>query len=202
MTKTRKLNLFDRTFFLTSVAIFIVIAVFDYSNKSQWFWDSLVAFGGLLLAYDLYKYRKITLPTTFLLVLHLILHTMNLYGVEMLKTGYKFDTVIHAFGGFMGAVVFFQLIKNNLSGKYFKTAIFTITILAVLGAGAIVEIVEYGGKVFLGEGDGLFFYGLGDYGDWGNAIQDMVFNGIGALFFIAIIMMDNGEFYKKIFEHE
>ncbi|MEM3126644.1 MAG: hypothetical protein QW331_01060 [Candidatus Woesearchaeota archaeon] len=197
----RNLTTFDKVFFISVIVVFVIIALVDFLNKSQWFWDSLVAFAGLYLAYDLYIYKKLSLPAIFLGVLHLIVHTMNLYGLQIFTTGYNFDTIIHAFGGFAGAVIFFQLIKNNLKGHYFKTAIFTITFMAVMGAGAIVEIVEYGGKIFLGEGDGLFFYGLGDYGDWGNAIQDMLFNGIGALFFITILMMDNGEFYNKIFEH-
>ncbi len=202
MTIPRKLTLFDKAFFYSVIVIFVVVAIIDFFTKSQWFFDSLVAFAGLFLAYDLYKWRKISLEAVFLMALHLIIHTMNLYGVGIFNTGYKFDALIHGFGGFVAALIFFQLIKNNLKGHYFRTAIFIITILAALGAGSIIEVVEYGGKIFLGEGDGLFFYGVGDYGDWGNAIQDMVFNGVGAAFFILLLIIDNGQFYKKYLEHD
>jgi len=202
MTNPRKLSLFDKVFFCYVILIFVLIATIDFFTKSQWFFDSIVAFTGLFLAYDLYKWRKISLEAVFLMSMHLIIHTMNLYSVSIFDTGYKFDALIHGFGGFMGAVIFFQLIKNNLKGPYFRTAIYAITILATMGGGSIIEIVEYAGKIFLGEGDGLFFYGVGDYGDWGNAIQDMVFNGVGAVFFILLLIIDNGNFYKKYLEHD
>ena len=44
----------------------------------------------------------------------------------------------------------------------------------------MVEILEFVGYSFLGEGEGLLFYGTGDFGEWNNVSWDLISNTLGA----------------------
>lgn len=52
---------------------------------------------------------------------------------------------------------------------------------AALGLGAVGEIMEWLGYGILGSGKGFFYFGVGDEGEWRNAILDMSFDLAGGL---------------------
>ena len=81
----------------------------------------------------------------------------------------------------------------------------TITILvimmfATMGVGSLVEMTEFWGYLYLGEGDGVLFFGGGDTdpvlinevgGGWINAMEDLVNNFLGGLLAIIIFIFVN-----------
>jgi uncharacterized membrane protein YjdF len=44
-----------------------------------------------------------------------------------------------------------------------------------------MEIIEFIGYSVFGEGEGLLFFGKGDFGEWYNALWDMMCNMFGAI---------------------
>ena len=59
-----------------------------------------------------------------------------------------------------------------------------VAVLAVIlacGMGTFIEITEYFGYAYLGEGEGILRFGAGDEGEWNDAVWDMICNTLGAI---------------------
>ena len=110
----------------------------------------------------------------FFLLLLVILHNSSLYSLHFFAL--KFENFLHFFGGFTLAIIADRILREKLS----RIKRFTLIIILALGIGAITEIVEWSGYTILGEGEGLFFFGVGDEDSWNNTIIDMIFNMLGA----------------------
>lgn len=88
--------------------------------------------------------------------------------------GLRFDKYVHAFNSFAGAALMTHLLKATDSRSPLMSV---IIILTVLGAGAVVEIVEYLVTITVKSN------GVGPYD---NNMQDLIANLIGALLFECI----------------
>jgi len=101
-------------------------------------------------------------------------------------------------------VFFLNYIKTFFKkSKIEKTILILIAILAALGIGSIIELSEYLGYLFLGQGEGfLYFGGTGDLtgnynlgGAWINSSVDMIFNLVGS--FAGLVAYFVYEKFKK-----
>ncbi|MBI4154572.1 hypothetical protein HY498_00605 [Candidatus Woesearchaeota archaeon] len=173
-------------FWIIVFILFIFLAIFtgvkDYINDSILF---------IILVIFVYKFKKILnlSKLSFILIgLSMMLHNLGVFGFYGKFEWY--DILTHIFGlSAVGFSVFFFL-KDKFKNKL-------LLILAALmvssGIGVIIENIEYGGYLILGEGEGAFLYGEGDFqgekhAAWIDSMQDLINNWIGALLgiFIAI----------------
>jgi uncharacterized membrane protein YjdF len=76
-----------------------------------------------------------------------------------------------------------------------KIAVFAI--LAAIGLTSMNEIIEYFGAYFLGSGQGLLYYGAGDFGAYADTAWDLICNTLGALCAVIIMTSCNVIFCKK-----
>ena len=123
----------------------------------------------------------------------LILHNMGLYATSPL--GIRFDHYMHFIGGFALAVIGDRIFNEKMSrGKRF-----ILIVVFALGIGAVGEIFEWLGYGILGTGDGFFFYGMGDEGEWRNSMLDLIFNSLGCISFalFAFFRKDKGNITFK-----
>jgi len=115
----------------------------------------------------------------------IIMHSLYFYGAYFF--GIPFEYIMHVFGSFAVALGVDRFYNVNLPIIH---RVFLVVLITV-GIGAILEIFEWLGYAYLGEGDGIFMYGFGDYGAWQNSIVDMLFNFIGAIFSLFFIKWKN-----------
>jgi uncharacterized membrane protein YjdF len=88
-----------------------------------------------------------------------------------------------------------NLFSNKIKTKFHILLI--LAVLASLGVGSVIEISEYVGFLFVGEGEGFFYFGgTGDItqkentdGAWVNSSIDMIFNLIGSLAGLSIFLI-------------
>lgn len=111
----------------------------------------------------------------FFLIFALVLHDLFLYDTS--PFGIRFDHYMHFVGGFTIAIIIDRVFNEKLS----KIKRFILLVIFALGIGAVGEIIEWTGYQVLGLGEGFFRYGIGDEGEWKNAIFDLIFNGFGAM---------------------
>ena len=128
----------------------------------------------------------------FLFFLALLFHNFGVFGFyNKYPLYFQYDYITHFFGGLALGIFFFNFFKKNIDGK---VLVLFLSLLATLGVGSIIEIIEYSGYLFLGQGDGFFYFGgKGDLGRknsmteaWSNSSIDMIFNLIGGIIGIII----------------
>jgi hypothetical protein len=126
--------------------------------------------------------RRLSFPTWLLFIVQIgiLLHFAGaffpieggrLYDAHPL--GLRFDKYVHAFNAFAGAALTRHLMNETHSRSPLMSA---IVVMVVLGAGSVVEIVEY--LVSLT----VVNHGVGSYD---NNMQDLISNLVGALIFEA-----------------
>lgn len=110
-----------------------------------------------------------------------VLDDLPLYRAHLL--GIPGDKVIHAFNSAAGAVFVTALFRRL--GLVLKGWEGFIVLMVVSGAGALVEIVEYGGTLVLP---------MTHVGDYANNMQDLIANLLGALagWVLAHLIMRDG----------
>ena len=128
----------------------------------------------------LFTYRKIklNLPIALLSAFTLLLHHLKLYG--NFYFGIPFDRIMHFTAGVTLCLIFYNYLykSKTLQNKW------TVSLLAICiaaGIGSFMEIIEFVGYSFLGQGEGILFYGTGDFGEWNNLSWDLIMNTCGAI---------------------
>ena len=163
---------------LIIIIIFACIILFFISIalRSEFSYDFLAT---ILIAILLYTLRIKLNQNRYTIIFGLaalMLHNMGVFGIYGLSLGpFRFEHIMHLIGGLAGFVMSYHFVYRLTPGKRVFAAI-----LIAIGGGAIIEIIEYLGYGVLGAGEGLFFYGVGDYGDWANTSIDMINNLFGA----------------------
>ena len=165
---------------LTAVlgVIILIILFFRYSIvvKTEFVYD--VVASTLIVAIFFIFYDKLHQDciSYFFLMFALIIHNLGIYATS--PFGIRFDHYMHFFGGFTIAIIGDRIFNEKFSrGKRF-----VFVVIFALGIGAIGEILEWIGYGILGKGDGFFFFGMGDEGEWRNSMLDLIFNFIGGTF--------------------
>lgn len=166
-------------FFILSVfAFFTVWGVYTVVKwDKEFIFDRFFAASIALATFFLYRSMKLSVPTIAVGTFALVLHHLKLY--QKVYLGIPFDHYMHFAGGFALALIFCEyFINSEKRPNYAKT--FFLSICVASGIGSFMEIIEFTGKSILGHGQGLLFYGDGDWGEYNNTAWDMINNTIGA----------------------
>lgn len=180
-------NKFVKYGIFTLLAVFIFLTILSFSTGDlELIGDKFVAMGMLLVALLWYKSFNLSIPTAIFGAFALVLHHLKLYGNVYLNI--PFDRWMHVIATMAIALIIFEYFKaHNKKNILSLFAICMISLMVALGAGSIIEIIEFMGYSFLGEGEGLLRYGVGDFGEWNNACWDLMSNTLGA--FIGVTLM-------------
>src|SRR3989338_637322 len=160
---------------------FLLLIIYRLYDEPDLFLDAIVS---LLLYALFYHYHKMFHQDSlswFFVTFTILLHNLHLYGTSPL--GIRFDHYMHFIAGFTIALVTDRLLSERL--PLFKRVI--VLVLCALGFGAIGDVVEWLGYGILGSGKGFFYFGIGDEGEWRNAILDTIFNGLGGITLASLV---------------
>lgn len=106
-----------------------------------------------------------------------IIHNLGMFGLYSINPfGIGFDNYIHTFFGFTFSLILFR--AYDKVGPYRGWFKYIEIIGFIVAFGAFHEILEFLGSYFLGSGDGMFHFGIGDI-RYGDAQRDMINNLIG-----------------------
>jgi uncharacterized membrane protein YjdF len=160
---------------LTGTGIFILLGLrYILFYNSKFILDIAMSIIAVSVFYMLYDRLHQDNISYLLMIITLLLHDLSLYGNNIF--GIPFEHYMHFFGGFTIATITDRLFNEKLH----KAKRFLLLIIFSLGIGAIVEITEWIGFKILGPGEGLFYFGAGDFDSWHNTIKDLIFNASGA----------------------
>jgi uncharacterized membrane protein YjdF len=143
--------------------------------------DRLLLAGISLAAVLLHKKLQMTVYSAVIGLVPVTLHSLGWYHTYWL--GIPFDLFLHFSAGFAISLILFDCLKGQCLSTW-HSALFAI--MATAGLGSFLEIFEYLGFSYGGEGTGIFFYGAGDFGEWANATKDMIANTLGATLSVAL----------------
>lgn len=132
----------------------------------------LIIIIGLSLLF-MHRQLRLNMPVLLFGMVPVLLHSLGWYSIVFL--GIPYDHYIHFFAGAAITIVLYRaLAKDDHSG-------ILLAVCVTAGLGSFMEIIEFLGYKYGGAGSGILFYGAGDYGEWNNAVWDMLMNTVGAL---------------------
>lgn len=177
----------DRTIQASLAVTAIFILYFFHKAmvlRSKAIFDVILAFILISIAWFYYDKIKLTPITAVFGEIFLIFHMLGALGwYDTYVWIVPYDAIMH----YYGPLVLFVIIFNYLRVYEKETLrLFLLAGLATLGLNAIQEVVEFVGNSVLGGGEGMFFYGAGDFGEK-NTEQDLVANFLGVLTGVAIM---------------
>ena len=197
------------------IAAFACIIIEAVIRKvGAWLPESLFFIAFIFLCLWQWNNMKLTHTSFSLLIIALFLHCAGVFGFySESPLPFAWDHVTHFFGIFAVNIFLFHFFEDRLQkGKTFNNLfVLFIVLLASLGVGSLIENIEFSGYTFLGEGEGVLYFGVGDGtlssnmeaidtdmmnfagGGWFNAMWDLVFNLLGAITGVIVMLL-----YKKI----
>ena len=161
--------------------------------RSSWFYDAIASI--VLIIFFTWKRQWFHFNTysTSLVCAAIIFHnlgTLGYYAVSPLFMQY--DHFTHLFGFVACAFFIHGIIVPYFKGS--RTRLYFLIFMACLGAGTLIEMSEFIGYLFLGEGEGMFFLGAGDFGgdlgpvfasdvakEWIDSMWDLIYNALGTI---------------------
>ncbi|MFO8016662.1 MAG: hypothetical protein R6U32_06155 [Candidatus Woesearchaeota archaeon] len=174
--KTEAEDKIIRALCLAGLAFFFVWGVITIAVRdNELIFDRFYSAAIMLAAYLFYRRMHLRLPALLLAFAVLFLHHLKLYG----QTYYgflQFDMIMHFAAGAALAVIFYQYLSYDHSRLWSAV----MALLVAVGIGSLSEIMEYVGYYLLGPGEGLLFYGEGDFGEYADVAWDMMMNTAGA----------------------
>lgn len=160
--------------YIIFVLVFVISAIYNFIVKSQWFFDNIFAMLLLTAVFFLAEWFEIGKKEFILLNFALVVHNLGAFGFYNLNKGiFNYDTLVHLLLSFITAYILFNFFVQKLHIRKHKRVRFSIidehkviiiflVISSVIMLGTIVEIVEFFGFMYLGNGEGMFFTGAGD----------------------------------------
>ena len=182
--------------YLVFLILYAILGIYSYGNGKAWTYDSLFSIALLTFLFFSSNKLKIGRLELYLINIGIILHLAGFFGAYSLGFGFfQWDNIVHIFNGGVVAWIIFNFFSKtfekdkNMKKLYDEHKVFLLflVISVAVTLGAFIELTEFGGFVFLGPGEGLFFAGSGDtdgpsiYGDYADTMDDQVSNVIGAL---------------------
>ena len=189
----------EKLLFISFLVIFTALFIFSFFSRYKYLIDSLVATSIIIFLFSFYKELNLTKTIFSLIFVSLLLHNLGVFGFyNQSPLPFSYDRLTHFVGGLSLALFFINFFNKNLKTKFFFLVLFAVA--ASLGVGSIIEISEYIGFLFVGEGEGFFYFGgTGDItlkgnldGAWVNSSTDMIYNLLGSLAGLSIFL-----FYEK-----
>ncbi|MCX8146858.1 MAG: hypothetical protein N3D84_00090 [Candidatus Woesearchaeota archaeon] len=138
----------------------------------------------MLVGYFFYRKLHLKIKSVLFGGFVLFLHHLKLYGNVYFGI-IQFDMIMHFLAGIALAVILYDCLSFGRSKKESAMLAFFVAI----GICSLSEIMEYIGYYFLGPGEGLLFYGTGDFGEYADVCWDMICNSIGALVGVLAAML-------------
>lgn len=173
---------------ILSFIIFTALGIIAIITKNaEFIYDRFFSAALVLFGYFIHRRIYLRLYAFLLTMVVVVIHHLKLYGLTFY--GFlEFDMIMHFSAGFAIALVLYGYLKYEMDGSKFKYGL--IAFLCTLGITSLNEIIEYFGYYFLGPGEGLLFYGTGDFGGYADTAWDLVCNTLGAFFavFLAIVL--------------
>jgi len=177
--------------FYCAMAFFFFWGISEYFNKNyDLIADRFYIVGVLVIFYYSYKIWYMDMVSVLVGLVPLLLHSWGKFGSRLF--GIPFDHYLHFSAGFALALIahkyIYTITKRKISEKSQKSRIITqagillIVLCVVAGIGSFLEVAEFYGADYLGEGRGVWLYGAGDFGGWENSVKDMIMNTLGAFF--------------------
>jgi len=197
-----------KVIFGLGILTFLVLIMFSFVLENRGFVPEMVFFIFLIsFLYVIYDRLNLNLPIFIIFILSLVPHTLGFLGFYTVSPlPIQWDHVTHFFPLLATTLMFFNFLHKWMDKKFFsfKTiSLVLIVMLAAMGIGTIIELVEFAGFLFLGFGDGGLFFGAGDAcpqfinfteqiiysgGGWFNTMYDLIWNDIGILVGLAIMI--------------
>ena len=103
----------------------------------------------------------------------ILLHNLGSFGFYSWRIGIvEYDSLVHFISAFIGAYIIFHLIVQQLQMRRLQHVAKTIiderllllflVMSSVAMLGTMVELIEFTGFLYFGEGEGILFNGAGD----------------------------------------
>ncbi len=162
------------TIFMYVVGGTITVATGDL----EFIFDRFATVAIFVFVYFMYRRLHMNLSLFAVLFLTILIHHLKLYG--NVYFGIPFDRIMHFAAGMTIALIIYNYLKNSES-RPSMAKVFFISLLTAAGLASMIEILEFAGYSFLGAGEGLLFYGTGDFGEYNNLSWDLMSNTLGAL---------------------
>jgi len=186
--------------YLGFIFILVVLAIYNYVNKSQWVIDNILSFTLVTVVLLIAPWLKAGKREFSLICVALLVHNLGSFGFYELTFGiFGYDDFVHFVSAGIVAFMLFNFIvktmsvkktyskswQNNLN-KAFVIIIIVVSIVTMLGL--FIELVEFAGFMLLEPGEGILFYGSGD-GDnpdevitqYSDTMKDFFVNFVGAI---------------------
>lgn len=187
--------------FVVFLLVYIALAFFNFFVRSQWLLDNLVAIVFLAFVFMISRWLLMGPGGFILFNVALLLHNMGSFGWYNWEWGFMaYDNIVHFVGALVAAWIIFNFVSSKLHiikhhrvkhtvVDEHKVVFIFLVMASVAMMGTFVEIVEFGGFVFLGPGEGMFFTGSGDGGysiddfelQYRDTMEDIILNTIGSV---------------------
>ena len=198
-----------KSIFAFFIVLYISFAIYSFLHTSQWIFDNFVAIAFTIFIFCIYRWAMLSWRTFLLFNMALTLHNLGTFGLYNLGQGFfAYDAIVHLFGSMVTAYIIFNLVSQKLHFRGRKRVRKTVidehrvmlvflVIASVAMLATFIELVEFGGFVFLGPGEGMFFTGSGDGGyttddfkaQYFDTMQDIIVNTIGSFIGVLIFYM-------------
>lgn len=184
----RKIDIFAGV----NAGLFLILCVFRYHSRfvdfrgaghvEEFFVYASVILGGIIFLWRAFRHHPFDWPVLLLLQAGILMHFSGafvtidagrLYDAHLL--GIRYDKYVHLVNAFAMAFLMGRLFR--MQGIAFTRLHAILLLIAVLGLGAIIEMVEYGVVLTFVEN------GVGDYD---NNMQDLLANFCGSLIYVAL----------------
>ncbi|MBW3011701.1 DUF2238 domain-containing protein, partial [Candidatus Woesearchaeota archaeon] len=172
-------------------AVFLIWGIIELFAGNTLAYDRLFSAAIALIAFFLYKRMKLSLAALLFGLFALVLHNAYFYG--NFYFGIPFDRIMHFTAGMAVAFIFYEFMSTK---KINKWGLMFLVIFIAAGITSMMEILEFFGYHYLQGGEGIFFYGTGDFGEYNNVSWDLISNTSGAIFASLLLFLKKYK-YKK-----
>jgi len=198
-----------------SILIFLTTIGISITNEVYGFIPDAIIFSLMIIFFAFtYETFRLNTPILTMITIGLLLHMCGIFGwYHTSPLPIQWAHITHFFGTLPFACMFYRFLDQWSDMKLFtkkNLAIIIAVFLCATGAGAIVELSEFAGYLTLGYGEGALMFGDGDGtqgltgdaliqtigGGWINMGWDLIFNTLGIITGIGIMLMGK-IIYKK-----
>lgn len=165
--------------------IYLILGAISLTKKELITVDKFIA-AGFCIFFFFIAINFIVRPfIAFMAGLIFMPHILGIMGMyELASLNYHYDWLVHFSSAFVSviAILGFLLDNTKYTRKFFYSSF--IALAATMAFGAVLELSEYWGFIFIGFGEGYLGFGAGDdsnnYGPWENSSLDSTLNLIGS----------------------
>lgn len=173
--------------YTVSITAYLFLIIYNTLRKSDWAIDNLLSLSFLLIIYSLNSHIGLQRTALILLNIPLIFHNLGTFDWYSWNIWFfEYDNAVHFSGAVSAAFILTHLFSRDVlphqpkvkSSHQTASLVFFLVVSSVIALGAMVELIEYAGSMYLGEGDGILFQGTGDSGKFGGSQYEDTMNDI------------------------